>query len=55
MPLHPRYSTYESRVESFKNPFWPSYCPVTPEDLAAAGLYYFGMCDAEETVIDWFN
>lgn len=41
-PSHPKYETFEARLESFNDPLWPEYCPLNPRDLAAAGLYYFG-------------
>jgi hypothetical protein len=41
-PLYPWYDTYEKRLVSFLDPQWPHNCPVPPEELAAAGLYYYG-------------
>lgn len=41
-PRHPKYETFEARLESFNDPLWPEYCPLNPRDLAAAGLYYYG-------------
>lgn len=42
-PRNPAMCSEESRLRSFAN--WPSYAPVTPEELARAGLYYTGVDD----------
>ena len=41
-PKRLEYATYEGRLESYKRPEWPKHCPVTPQLLAAAGLFYHG-------------
>lgn len=41
-PLHPRFAELMDRITSFDDPQWPIRCPVKPNDLAAAGFYYYG-------------
>lgn len=41
-PQHPRFADLMDRLMSFDDPQWPFKCPVRPEDLAAAGFYYYG-------------
>lgn len=41
-PLHPRFASLKDRLQSFDDDQWPSKCPIKPEDLAAAGFYYYG-------------
>ncbi|XP_026530561.1 E3 ubiquitin-protein ligase XIAP isoform X3 [Notechis scutatus] len=45
-PQNPAMCNEEVRRRSFHH--WPSYAPVSPEDLANAGLYYRGMADEVE-------
>ena len=40
---HPQFSTYESRLNSFKN--WPVSMPQKPEAMARAGFRYLGTGD----------
>ncbi|KAM9326090.1 E3 ubiquitin-protein ligase XIAP isoform 1-T1 [Gastrophryne carolinensis] len=45
-PRYPKYfnmASEEARLKTFKN--WPSYVPITPKDLANAGLFYTGIND----------
>lgn len=41
--IHPAYTLYQTRVESFKE--WPATLSQQPADLAKAGFYYFGIKD----------
>uniref|UniRef100_A0A8C6Y500 E3 ubiquitin-protein ligase XIAP n=1 Tax=Naja naja TaxID=35670 RepID=A0A8C6Y500_NAJNA len=45
-PQNPAMCNEEVRRRSFHH--WPAYAPVTPEDLANAGLYYRGVEDEVE-------
>lgn len=45
-PRTPAMCSEEARLRSFHN--WPAYAPVTPADLANAGLYYTGIADQVE-------
>nr|XP_006115453.1 E3 ubiquitin-protein ligase XIAP [Pelodiscus sinensis]XP_006115454.1 E3 ubiquitin-protein ligase XIAP [Pelodiscus sinensis]XP_006115455.1 E3 ubiquitin-protein ligase XIAP [Pelodiscus sinensis] len=45
-PRNPAMSSEEARLRSFHN--WPSYAPLTPKELATAGLYYTGVDDQVE-------
>ncbi|XP_039211553.1 E3 ubiquitin-protein ligase XIAP isoform X1 [Crotalus tigris] len=45
-PQNPAMCNEEARLRSFHS--WPPYAPVTPEDLANAGLYYRGVEDEVE-------
>ncbi|XP_058052515.1 E3 ubiquitin-protein ligase XIAP isoform X3 [Ahaetulla prasina] len=45
-PQNPAMCNEEVRLRSFHH--WPPYAPVTPEDLANAGLYYRGVEDEVE-------
>ncbi|XP_015282475.1 PREDICTED: E3 ubiquitin-protein ligase XIAP [Gekko japonicus] len=45
-PRTPAMCSEEARLRSFRN--WPTYAPVTPADLANAGLYYTGIADQVE-------
>ncbi|XP_013911782.1 PREDICTED: E3 ubiquitin-protein ligase XIAP [Thamnophis sirtalis] len=45
-PQNPAMCNEEVRLRSFQH--WPRYAPVTPEDLANAGLYYRGVEDEVE-------
>lgn len=40
---HPKYSTYQSRLESYEG--WPENHFLKPQDLAAANLFYKGVED----------
>lgn len=42
LPRKPEYSTYEARLKSFDDPRWPKDCPVSLQELAEAGFYYYG-------------
>lgn len=42
-PAHPKYVTYESRLQSFED--WPVAIKQKPAELAEAGFYYFGKGD----------
>ncbi|XP_066999485.2 death-associated inhibitor of apoptosis 2 [Anabrus simplex] len=42
-PRHPKYSTVESRLRTFKD--WPCGLQQTPNQLAQAGFYYTGVHD----------
>ncbi|XP_018530983.1 E3 ubiquitin-protein ligase XIAP [Lates calcarifer] len=42
-PMVPHMRREESRLQTFSS--WPSTAPVRPQDLAEAGLYYFGESD----------
>ncbi|XP_063234033.1 baculoviral IAP repeat-containing protein 7-A-like [Bacillus rossius redtenbacheri] len=42
-PRQPRYATYESRLQSFRD--WPSDVTQRPEQLAQAGFYHTGESD----------
>ncbi|KAM3612380.1 uncharacterized protein V6R79_007762 [Siganus canaliculatus] len=42
-PLAPHMRNEEARLQTFSS--WPSAAPVTPRDLAQAGLYYLGQSD----------
>ncbi|XP_030066010.1 E3 ubiquitin-protein ligase XIAP [Microcaecilia unicolor] len=39
-PKNHAMSSEEARLMTFQN--WPAYCPITPRELASAGLYYTG-------------
>jgi len=41
--IHPAYTLYQTRVDSFKE--WPATLSQQPPDLAKAGFYYFGIKD----------
>ena len=41
-PKNPYYSTYDTRLESFREHNWPPGMPQKPEQLAEAGFYYLG-------------
>lgn len=41
--IHPAYTLYQTRVDSFKE--WPATLSQQPADLAKAGFYYFGIKD----------
>ena len=41
-PMHPRFADPQERFKSFDHPMWPTKCPVRPDELAAAGFYYYG-------------
>ncbi len=41
-PKHPRFITYQSRLETFYANNWPRSMPQKPEALAEAGFYYEG-------------
>ncbi|XP_067327616.1 E3 ubiquitin-protein ligase XIAP isoform X3 [Anolis sagrei] len=45
-PRNPAMCSEEARLRSFHN--WPPYAPVSPQDLAHAGLYYTGIGDQVE-------
>ncbi|XP_044283380.1 E3 ubiquitin-protein ligase XIAP [Varanus komodoensis] len=45
-PRNPAMCEEEMRLRTFHN--WPSYAPVTPKELAKAGLYYTGTDDEVE-------
>ncbi|XP_062998012.1 E3 ubiquitin-protein ligase XIAP [Elgaria multicarinata webbii] len=45
-PRNPAMCNEEARLRSFHN--WPPYAPLTPKDLANAGLYYTGTDDEVE-------
>lgn len=40
---NPAMGREDARLNSFHN--WPAYAPITPEELASAGLYYTGIDD----------
>lgn len=42
-PIHPQYSTYQARLASYRE--WPPGLRQTKEEMAAAGLYYYGVSD----------
>lgn len=42
-PKNPAMCSEEMRLRSFSN--WPSYAPISPKELARAGLYYTGIDD----------
>ncbi|XP_023251657.1 E3 ubiquitin-protein ligase XIAP isoform X1 [Seriola lalandi dorsalis] len=42
-PMAPHMKSEEARLQTFSS--WPSTAPVTPQDLAQAGLYYLGESD----------
>jgi len=42
-PTHPHYSSYQARLNSFKE--WPPGLKQTKEMMAEAGLWYFGSSD----------
>ena len=42
-PAHPRYSTVDARLRSFKD--WPPALKQRPAELAEAGFYYIGLSD----------
>jgi hypothetical protein len=39
-PFHPKYSTVESRLRTFRD--WPPALKQKPDELAEAGFYYIG-------------
>ena len=39
-PAHPKYSTVEARMRTFKD--WPPALRQQPADLSDAGFYYIG-------------
>ena len=41
-PKHPRFNTYQSRLQSFQDYGWPISMPQKPDTLAEAGFYYDG-------------
>lgn len=41
--IHPAYTLYQTRLDSFKE--WPATLSQQPADLARAGFYYFGIKD----------
>lgn len=41
-PKNIEFVSYEKRLASFETPDWPTQCPVSPQLLAAAGLFYHG-------------
>jgi hypothetical protein len=41
-PKHPRFNTYQSRLQSYHDHDWPISMPQKPETLADAGFYYDG-------------
>lgn len=41
-PNNPSYSSFQKRLQSFDSPRWPKNCPVSPNDLAEAGFFYYG-------------
>ncbi|CAB3386804.1 Hypothetical predicted protein [Cloeon dipterum] len=43
-PLNPKYTTFNSRIDSFKN-FWPKSHRQTPLEMALAGFFYTGTGD----------
>ncbi|XP_074863529.1 E3 ubiquitin-protein ligase XIAP [Carettochelys insculpta] len=45
-PKNPDMCAEEARLRSFHN--WPTYAPLTPKELASAGLYYTGIEDQVE-------
>ncbi|EMP35412.1 Baculoviral IAP repeat-containing protein 4 [Chelonia mydas] len=45
-PRNPAMCSEEARLKSFHN--WPAYAPLTPKELASAGLYYSGVDDQVE-------
>ncbi|KAM9127415.1 E3 ubiquitin-protein ligase XIAP isoform 1-T1 [Pangshura tecta] len=45
-PRNPAMCSEEARLRSFHN--WPAYAPLTPKELASAGLYYSGVDDQVE-------
>ena len=42
-PIYPQYSTYQARLASYRE--WPPGLRQTKEEMAAAGLYYYGVSD----------
>ena len=42
IPAHPKYASYEARLQSFEKYRWPARLPQKPEVLAAAGFFYEG-------------
>ncbi|TWW55203.1 E3 ubiquitin-protein ligase XIAP [Takifugu flavidus] len=56
-PVVPHMRSEESRLHTFST--WPLTAPVSPCDLAQAGLYYLGQCDQVQcfccggTLADW--
>ena len=53
-PRHPRYVTYDSRLESFIENGWPRSMPQKPEQLAMAGFFYEGKNSYHLTTIERF-
>ncbi|XP_019343325.1 E3 ubiquitin-protein ligase XIAP isoform X1 [Alligator mississippiensis] len=45
-PRNPAMCSEEARLRSFHN--WPNYVPLTPKELASAGMYYSGIDDQVE-------
>ena len=42
-PQHPRFASHQARIESFDDPQWrQANCPLSAEQLADAGFYYYG-------------
>lgn len=56
-PVVPHMRSEESRLQTFSS--WPLTAPVSPRDLAQAGLYYLGQYDQVQcfccggTLADW--
>src|SRR5882757_10282924 len=46
IPKHPKYITYESRIDSYNNEnICDSTFPISIKELAKCGLFYFGIAD----------
>jgi hypothetical protein len=54
-PLHPKYASLESRIQSFDSTFRSMSSTATITSLADAGLYYFGSFDGFNDAVKCFH